>query len=144
MFVESIIAGIAGGFVGTVVMMGLLQSSVCFRPTIIEDVLKQYTSVDDEFAGNVDVRRAVQVVYGSAAGGVLGSAAPLFADDASIGAWIAIGLMYALVLFVINNKIWINAVLGGSSVQDMPVSYLLVLTVYGIVTGGIIGVLTLG
>lgn len=140
----TLLSGLVGGFVATVVM-------TAFMMTLGDDSPPPTVLFWSKYLGEGEPRAymvhgmVVHLVYGTVAGAVFALLVPVVGVSvASIGSAVLWGLVWAGVLFVVGAVLWMRLVLGMEPELKMAGMMLFFHLVYGSVLGAWIGVGPLG
>lgn len=134
----SVIAGLAGGLVATIVMtVGMMMMGDGGPPPTAGLVAKVAGGEPEDYAMPGMV---LHLIYGVVAGAVFAVGAPLIGlDFGSIGVAIGLGVVYGIVLMIGGMMFWMRTVLGMEPDRDMMVMFATVHVVYGLVLGAFLG-----
>ena len=116
----SVIAGLAGGLVATIVMtVGMMMMGDGGPPPTAGLVAKVAGGEPEDYAMPGMV---LHLIYGVVAGAVFAVGAPLIGlDFGSIGVAIGLGVVYGIVLMIGGMMFWMRTVLGMEPDRDMMV-----------------------
>jgi Na+/proline symporter len=137
------LAGFIGGVIAAVVVVSISRTRIGARPTIVEDVLERYTSAEEQTANHRALVSGIEVLYGGITGVVIGVGGMMFPETDTVLMWSAIGVIAGVTLLIISNKLWINTILNGDEVSDMPLRGAALHVLHGVIVGVAIGVLVL-
>ncbi|MDZ7850541.1 MAG: hypothetical protein U5K70_06945 [Halodesulfurarchaeum sp.] len=133
----SVIAGLVGGLVATIVMsigMKLLGGG----PPPTAALLAKF--MGGEPAAHAKPGMLLHMIYGTGAGLVFALGVPVLGFDlGSIGTAVGLGLGYGLVLMVGGMAFWLKGIIGMKPDRDMLVTFGIVHVVYGLVLGAFLG-----
>ena len=138
----SIVTGLVGGFVATIVMTGFMMALGDDSPPPTALLWSQYVG-DEPPEAYVMQGMALHFVYGTAAGGVLAAilavlSLPLSATTLVGGTvW---GVVWGVVLFLVSAAFWMNVVLDIDAGPKQAGMFLFFHLVYGVVLGVVLGV----
>ena len=134
----SVIAGLAGGLVATIVMtVGMTVRGDGGPPPTAGLVAKVAGGEPEDYAMP---GMALHLIYGVVAGVVFAVGAPLIGlGFGSIGVAIGLGVVYGIVLMIGGMMFWMRTVLGMEPDRDMMVMFATVHVVYGVVLGAFLG-----
>lgn len=139
----SLIAGLAGGLVATIVMTALMMAMGDGGPPPTAALVAKFADgqpADHEMPGMV-----LHLVYGVVAGGVFAVGVPLVGLGlGSIGVAVGLGIVYGVVLMVGGMAFWMRTVIGMEPDRDTVVTFATVHVVYGVVLGAFLGAGLLG
>jgi hypothetical protein len=134
----SVIAGLAGGVVATIVMtIGMMVMGDGGPPPTASLVAKFAGGepADYEMPG-----MALHLVYGIAAGAVFAVGVPAVGLDlGSIAVAVGLGLVYGIVLMIGGMMFWMRTVIGMEPDRDTMVTFATVHVLYGVVLGAVLG-----
>jgi hypothetical protein len=134
----SVIAGLAGGFVATLVMTGLMMVMGDGGPPPTAQLVAQFAGgepADYEMPGMI-----LHLLYGIVAGAVFAVGVPVLGLSlGSIGIATGFGLVYGLVLMIGGMVFWMRLVMGMEPDKDMMMMFGTVHVVYGVVLGAFLG-----
>ncbi|MFB6104678.1 MAG: hypothetical protein ABEJ57_06295 [Halobacteriaceae archaeon] len=136
----TIVSGLVGGFVATVVM-------TLFMLTMGDDSPPPTALFWVRYVGDGDPDAAMapglvlHAIYGTVAGGVLAAAVPAIAvlSVTSVTDGLLWGLAYGVVLFVGAAVFWMNIVLDMDPEPGQVVGFLVFHLIYGVVVGAWLG-----
>lgn len=133
----TILAGVIGGFVATVVMSIVMMAMGGGPPPTANLLAKFQGGQPDDYQMPGMV---LHLGYGTVAGGVL----VFLVESANLGVttlteWLVVGLVYAVVLLVGGAVVWIKGVIGLEPDREMLIGFTVVHLVYGLVLGGWVG-----
>lgn len=135
MVVSSLVNGLVGGLVATVVMTGFMMTLGGDDPPPTAVFWAKYVGT----AGPEDYLpqgMALHFIYGMSAGGAFGVLIRLLnANIVDLGLWIVAGVGYGVVLFVVAAVFWMNIVLALEPERKEVGLFLLFHLVYGTVLG---------
>ncbi|MFD1684916.1 hypothetical protein [Halobellus litoreus] len=134
----SVIAGLAGGLVATIVMtVGMMMMGDGGPPPTAGLVAKVAGGEPEDYAMPGMV---LHLIYGVVAGAVFAVGAPLIGlGFGSIGVAIGLGVVYGIVLMIGGMMFWMRTVLRMEPDRDMMVMFATVHVVYGLVLGAFLG-----
>lgn len=128
----SVIAGLAGGLIATIVMTIVMIGDGGPPPTAAL-VAKFAGGELEEYAMP---RMVLHLIYGIVAGAVFAIGVPLLGLSlTSIGIVTGLGLVYGSVLMIGGRTFWMRMVIGMESDRDMMMMFGTIHVVYGIVLG---------
>ncbi|MEF8826420.1 MAG: hypothetical protein V5A27_08805 [Halapricum sp.] len=134
----SVIAGLAGGLVATIVMTSLMMVMGDGGPP-------PTASFVAKFAGGVPEDYAMpgmvlHLIYGILAGVVFAVGVPLVGLSlGSIAVAAALGLVYGIILMIGGMMFWMRMVIGMEPDRDMMMTFGTVHIVYGVLLGAFLG-----
>jgi len=134
----SVIAGLAGGLVATIVMTMLMMVMGDGGPPPTAALVAKFgDGTPDDYAMP---GMLLHVVYGVIAGAVFAVGVPLVGLNlGSITVGAGLGLVYGIVLMIGGMVFWMRAVIGMEPDRDMMVMFGTVHVVYGLVLGTFLG-----
>ncbi|MFB6121467.1 MAG: DUF6789 family protein [Halobacteriaceae archaeon] len=138
----TIVSGLAGGVVATVVMT-IVMRALGGGPPPTANLVATFQGGDP--ADYMMPGLVLHLVYGTVAGGVLVavlSAASL--DVSALATWLGAGLVYGIVLMVGGAMLWVRGVIGMDPDREMMMQFAVVHVVYGLVLGAWLGYGVLG
>jgi hypothetical protein len=132
-----VIAGLAGGFVATIVM-SIVMKVMGGGPPPTADLIAKIRggkAINFEKPGMI-----LHLLYGTIAGAVFAIGLPIigFGFEA-LGVAIGFGLVYGLVLMVGGMVFWMKTVIGMSPDKEMVLTFATVHAVYGLFLGAVLG-----
>lgn len=134
----TLIAGLAGGLVATIVMTAVMMVMGDGGPPPTAALVAKFadgTPEDHAMPGML-----LHLLYGIVAGGVFALGVPLVGLSlSSIGIATVLGLVYGIVLMVVGMLFWMRTVIGMEADRDMMMMFGVVHVVYGIVLGAFLG-----
>ncbi|MEF8802274.1 MAG: hypothetical protein V5A56_14790 [Halolamina sp.] len=134
----SVIAGLAGGLVATIVMTSLMMVMGDGGPP-------PTASFVAKFAGGAPEDYAMpgmvlHLIYGILAGVVFAVGVPLVGLSlGSIAVAAALGLVYGIILMIGGMMFWMRMVIGMEPDRDMMMTFGTVHIVYGVLLGAFLG-----
>ncbi|ELZ78084.1 hypothetical protein KU306_01585 [Haloferax larsenii] len=134
----SILAGLVGGLLATVVMTALMMTIGDDSPPPTAAFWSKYVG-DDPPAEYMMQGMVLHFLYGTVAGIVFVLVVPLVLSVSTLTAGIIAGLAYAIVLFVVAAVFWMRLVLGMEPELQQVVGFLAFHLAYGLVLGGVVG-----
>jgi len=134
----SVIAGLAGGVVATIVMtIGMMVMGDGGPPPTARLLAKVVGGDPEDYAMP---GMALHLMYGIVAGAVFAVGVPLIGLSlGSIGVAIGIGLVYGIVLMIGGMMFWMRMVLGMEPDRSMMMMFGTVHVIYGVVLGAFLG-----
>ncbi|MDQ2055947.1 hypothetical protein [Halobellus sp. H-GB7] len=133
----SVIAGLAGGVVATIVMTIAMMMGDGGPPPTAALVAKFAGGEPEDYAMP---GMALHFVYGIVAGAVFAVGVPLLGLSlGSIGVAIGLGLVYGIVLMIGGMMFWMRMVLGMEPDRSMIMMFGTVHVIYGVVLGAFLG-----
>lgn len=134
---SSVIAGLAGGLVATIVM-SIVMKLLGGGPPPTTALLAKF--MGGEPADHAKPGMLLHLIYGTGAGIVFALGVPVLGLDlGSIGVAIGLGLVYGLLLMVGGMVFWLQGIIGMEPEKDMLVTFGIVHVVYGLVLGAFLG-----
>ncbi|WP_435178798.1 hypothetical protein [Halorussus sp. AFM4] len=134
----SIIAGLAGGLVATIVMTILMMVIGDGGPPPTAALVAKFadgTPEDYEMPGMI-----LHLIYGVLAGAVFAVGVPLMGLNLeSIAVAVGLGLVYGIILMIGGMVFWMRMVIGMEPDRDTMTMFGTVHVVYGIVLGAFFG-----
>ena len=134
----SILAGLVGGLLATVVMTALMMTMGDDSPPPTAAFWSKYVG-DGPPQEYMMQGMALHFLYGTVAGIVFVLVAPLVVSVSTLTAGIIAGLAYAIVLFVVAAVFWMRLVLGMEPEMQQVAGILVFHLAYGLVLGGVVG-----
>jgi hypothetical protein len=135
---SSVIAGLAGGIVATIVMTVFMMVMGDGGPPPTARMVAKFAGGDPEDYAMPGM--ALHFLYGIGAGAVFAVAVPaLGVDLGSIALAVGVGLAYGIVLMVGGMVFWVRLIIGIEPDRDMMVMFGVVHVVYGLVLGAVVG-----
>lgn len=134
----SVIAGLAGGVVATIVMtIGMMMMGDGGPPPTARLVAKFAGGEPEEYAMP---GMALHLLYGIVAGAVFAVGVPLIGLSlGSLAVAVGLGVVYGLVLMIGGMVFWMRMVIGIEADRDMMMMFGTVHVIYGIVLGAFLG-----
>jgi hypothetical protein len=132
----SIIGGLVGGFVATIVMTAVMMVMGDGGPPPTAQLVAKFADGDPEDYAMPGM--ALHFLYGIGAGAVFAVVLPLVVSDPSIAVAVGLGLVYGLVLMAVGMVGWMRGVIGMEPDSDMMMMFGTVHVVYGVVLGAIV------
>jgi hypothetical protein len=135
---SSVIAGLAGGIVATIVMTIFMMVMGDGGPPPTAQLVAKFAGGEpDDYAMP---GMALHFLYGIGAGPVFAVAVPaLGVDLGSIAVAVGVGLAYGVVLMIGGMVFWMRLIIGIEADRDMMVMFGVVHAVYGLVLGAVVG-----
>lgn len=134
----SIIAGLAGGLVATVLMTVVMKAVGDGGPPPTAALVAQFAGgepADHAFPGML-----LHLAYGVGAGAVFAVGAPLVVGEfGSIGLVAGLGLVYGLVFMIGGMVFWMRMVMGVEPDRSTVMSFAAAHVTYGVVLGAFLG-----
>ncbi|MCT9097679.1 hypothetical protein [Haloarchaeobius sp. HME9146] len=134
----TIVSGLAGGLVATVVM-------TVFMLLLGDDSPPPTAALWAKFIGDegpeayMPQGMLLHMLYGIGAGAVFALALPLIVSDVTLVSALGIGFVYAIVLTVVGAVVWMKGVLGMDPDKATAMQFGFFHLVYGLVLGGVVG-----
>lgn len=139
----SIVAGLVGGFVATLVMTAVMMILGDGGPPPTARLVAKFAGGDPE--DHAMPGMALHFVYGIVAGAVFVVVVPLLGFGLeSIVVAVGLGLVYGLALMIGGMMFWMRTVIGMDPDRSMMVMFGTVHLVYGVVLGGFLATGLLG
>lgn len=133
----SLIAGLAGGIVATIVMSIVMMGLGGGPPPTAALVAKFAGGDPDDYKMPGMV---LHLIYGTAAGAVFAVGVPLLGLSlGSLGIAIALGVVYGLILMVGGMVFWLKMIIGMEADAETMKMFGTVHLVYGLVLGAFLG-----
>ncbi|MEF8892051.1 MAG: hypothetical protein V5A31_12180 [Haloferacaceae archaeon] len=134
----SVIAGLVGGAVATLVMTGALMALGDGGPPPTAALVAKVTGGDP--ADHAAPGMALHLLYGVVAGAVFAVGVPLVGLSlGSVVVAVGLGLGYGVVLMVGGMAFWMRLVIGMEPDRSTMLTFGTVHVVYGVVLGGVLG-----
>lgn len=134
----SVIAGLAGGLVATIVMTALMMVMGDGGPPPTAALVAKFAG--GEPADHAMPGMVLHLIYGILAGAVFAVGVPLVGlDFGSMAVAIGLGILYGIVLMIGGMVFWMRTVIGMEPDRDTVVTFGTVHLVYGIVLGAFLG-----
>jgi hypothetical protein len=134
----SVIAGLAGGVIATLVMTVVMMVVGDGGPPPTAALVATFAggeAEDQEMPG-----MALHFLYGIVAGAVFAVGVPLVGLSlGSIGVATGLGLVYGVILMIGGMVFWMRTVIGMEPDRDMMVMFGTVHIIYGVVLGAFLG-----
>ena len=133
----SVIAGLAGGVVATIVMTIAMMMGDGGPPPTAALVARFAGGEPEDYAMP---GMALHFVYGIVAGAVFAVGVPLIGLSlGSIGVAIGLGIVYGIVLMIGGMMFWMRIIIGMESDRSMMMMFGTVHVIYGVVLGAFLG-----
>ena len=133
----SVIAGLAGGVVATIVMTIAMMMGDGGPPPTAALVARFAGGEPEDYAMP---GMALHFVYGIVAGAVFAAGVPLIGLSlGSIGVAIGLGIVYGIVLMIGGMMFWMRIIIGMESDRSMMMMFGTVHVIYGVVLGAFLG-----
>ena len=141
----TLIAGLVGGIVATIVMTTFMLALGDGSPPPTARFWSKYVG-DGDAADYMMQGMVLHLLYGAIAGGIFAVAVPFVGaiSLATVGTAVFWGLAYGVVLFAGAAAFWMKLVLGMEPEPKMVGMFLYFHLVYGAVLGGWLGIGVLG
>lgn len=134
----SVIAGLAGGVVATIVMTIAMMVMGDGGPPPTARLVARFAGGDPEDYAMPGM--ALHFVYGIVAGAVFAVGVPSIGLDlGSIVVAVGLGLVYGVVLVIGGTVFWMRLVIGMEPDRDMMMTFGTVHVIYGVVLGAFLG-----
>jgi hypothetical protein len=134
----SIIAGLAGGLLATIVMTIVMMAVGDGGPPPTAALVATVADGDPEEYAMPGM--VLHLAYGVLAGAVFAVGAPALGVELdAIGVATALGLVYGIVLMIGGMVFWMRTVIGIEPDRDTVVTFGVVHIVYGLVLGAFVG-----
>jgi hypothetical protein len=131
----SILNGLAGGLIATIVMTMLMMTLGDDSPPPTAALWAKYVG-DGGPEEYMMQGMVLHMIYGISAGAVFALLVPVVGISLSLVTAVGLGLGYGIVLTVIGAVVWMNIVLGMDPEPAMIGMFTLFHLVYGVVLGG--------
>jgi hypothetical protein len=139
----SVIAGLAGGLVATIVMTIVMMAMGDGGPPPTASLVAKFAGGEPE--NHAMPGMVLHMLYGVLAGAVFAVGVPLVGLSLdSIAIAVALGLVYGIILMIGGMVFWMRIVIGMEPDRDMMMLFGTVHVVYGVVLGAFLGVGFLG
>lgn len=133
----SVISGVAGGFVATIVMSVVMKMMGGGAPPTADLLAKLSGGEPADFA---KPGMALHILYGTVAGTVFALGLPILGYEFdSLSLAVGFGLVYGVLLMVGGMVFWMRTVIGMDPDKEMVVTFATVHVVYGITLGAVLG-----
>ena len=134
----SVIAGLAGGVVATIVMTIAMMMMGDGGPPPTAALVTKFAGGEPEDYAMPGM--ALHFVYGIVAGAVFAVGVPLIGLSlGSIGVAIGLGLVYGIVLMIGGMMFWMRMIIGMEPDKGMMMMFGTVHVIYGVVLGAFLG-----
>jgi len=134
----SVIAGLAGGVVATIVMTIAMMMMGDGGPPPTAALVAKFAGGEPEDYAMPGM--ALHFVYGIVAGAVFAVGVPLIGLSlGSIGVAIGLGLVYGIVLMIGGMMFWMRMIIGMEPNKGMMMMFGTVHVIYGVVLGAFLG-----
>ncbi|MFC6942795.1 hypothetical protein ACFQE8_23025 [Salinirubellus sp. GCM10025818] len=134
----SVIAGLAGGVVATIVMTIAMMMMGDGGPPPTAALVAKFAGGEPEDYAMPGM--ALHFVYGIVAGAVFAVGVPLIGLSlGSIGVAIGLGLVYGIVLMIGGMMFWMRMIIGMEPDRSMMMMFGTVHVIYGVVLGAFLG-----
>ncbi|MBX0298077.1 hypothetical protein [Haloarcula nitratireducens] len=134
----SVIAGLAGGVVATIVMTIAMMVMGDGGPPPTAALVAKFAGGEPEDYAMPGM--ALHLVYGIVAGAVFAVAVPLIGLSlGSIAVAVGLGLVYGIVLMIGGMMFWMRMIIGMEPDKSMMMMFGTVHVIYGVVLGAFLG-----
>ena len=134
----SVIAGLAGGVVATIVMTIAMMTMGDGGPPPTAALVAKFAGGDPEDYAMPGM--ALHFIYGIVAGAVFAVGVPLIGLSlGSIGVATVLGLVYGIVLMIGGMVFWMRTILGMEPDRSTMTTFGTVHVIYGVVLGAFLG-----
>ncbi|WP_435197384.1 hypothetical protein [Natronomonas sp. EA1] len=134
----SVIAGLAGGVVATIVMTIAMMMMGDGGPPPTAALVAKFAGGEPEDYAMPGM--ALHFVYGIVAGAVFAVGVPLIGLSlGSIGVAVGLGLVYGIILMIGGMMFWMRMVIGMEPDKGMMMMFGTVHVIYGVVLGAFLG-----
>ena len=134
----SVIAGLAGGLVATIIMTILMMVLGQGGPPPTAGLVSKFAGGEPEEYAMPGM--VLHLIYGVVAGAVFAVGVPLVGlDFGSIAVAIGLGLVYGIVLMIGGMMFWMRMVIGMEPDREVMMTFGTVHVVYGVVLGAFLG-----
>jgi hypothetical protein len=135
---SSIVAGLAGGLVATILMTVVMVAMGDGGPPPTAQMVAKFADGDPEDYAMPGM--TLHFLYGIGAGAVFAVGVPaLGIDVSSIAVVVGLGLAYGIVLMIGGMVFWMRLVIGIDPDKQSMMTFGTVHVVYGLVLGGVVG-----
>lgn len=135
---SSILAGLAGGLIATIVMTAVMMVMGDGGPPPTASLVAKVAGGDPEDYAMPGM--VLHLVYGIVAGLALALVVPLAGFGfGSILVATGLGLVYGVVLMIVGMGFWMRLVIGMDPDKDMMITFGVVHVVYGLLLGAFLG-----
>jgi hypothetical protein len=134
----SIISGLAGGLVATIIMTGVMMVMGDGGPPPTASLVAKFSGGDSE--DHAMPGMMLHMIYGIVAGAVFAVGAPLLGlGFGSLMVAVGLGLVYGIILMIGGMVVWMRMVIGMEPDRGMIMMFGTVHVVYGVVLGAFLG-----
>ncbi|WP_201764640.1 hypothetical protein [Salinarchaeum sp. Harcht-Bsk1] len=134
----SLLAGLAGGLVATIVMTMVMMTMGDGGPPPTAALVAKFAGGDPEDYAMPGM--LLHLLYGIGAGAVFAVGVPALGLDLdSIGVAVGLGLVYGVVLMIGGMAFWMRTIIGIEPDRDTITLFGTVHVVYGVVLGAFLG-----
>ena len=134
----SVIAGLAGGVVATIVMTIAMMMMGDGGPPPTAALVAKFAGGEPEDYAMPGM--ALHFVYGIVAGAVFAVGVPLIGLSlGSLAVAVGLGLVYGIVLMIGGMMFWMRMIIGMEPDKDMMMMFGTVHIIYGVVLGAFLG-----
>ena len=131
----TVLAGLAGGVVATIVMTVLMMAMGDGGPPPTAGLVAKFAGGDPEDYAMPGM--ALHFIYGIVAGVVFAVGVPLIGLDlGSVAVAVALGVVYGIVLMIGGMVFWMRLIISMEPDRDTMTTFGTVHVVYGLVLGG--------
>jgi hypothetical protein len=139
----SVTAGLAGGFVATIVMTAVMMVMGDGGPPPTAALVAKFAGGDP--ADHAMPGMILHLIYGTGAGVAFAVGVPLVGLSlGSLGVAIGLGLVYGIVLMIGGMLFWMRVIIGMEPDKGTMMMFGTVHVVYGVVLGAFLGAGFLG
>ena len=139
----SLIAGLAGGLVATIVMTVVMMTMGDDSPPPTAALVAKFAGGDPEEYAMPGM--LLHVLYGIGAGAVFAVGVPIVGLElSSIVVAVGLGLAYGIVLMIGGMLFWMRGIIGLEPDKGMMMTFGTVHVIYGVVLGAFLGAGILG
>jgi hypothetical protein len=134
----SIISGLAGGLVATIIMTGGMMVMGDGGPPPTASLVAKFSGGNPE--DHAMPGMMLHMIYGIVVGAVFAVGAPLLGlGFGSLMVAVGLGLVYGIVLMIGGMVVWMRMVIGMDPDRDMMMMFGTVHVIYGVVLGVFLG-----
>jgi hypothetical protein len=134
----SVLAGLAGGVVATIVMTLAMMMMGDDSPPPTAGLVAKFAGGEPEDYAMPGM--VLHLIYGIVAGAVFAVGVPVLGLSLdSIGVAIGLGLVYGVVLMIGGMLFWMRMIIGMEPDRSMMTMFGTVHVIYGVVLGGFLG-----
>ncbi|WP_256296737.1 hypothetical protein [Haloarchaeobius salinus] len=138
MVTVTLVSGLAGGLVATIVMTVLMMALGDGSPPPTAALWAKFVG-DDGPESYVPQGMVLHVLYGVGAGVAFALALPMVVAEVTLANAVGLAVAYAVVLTVVGAMVWMKGVLGMDPDRATAMQFGFFHLVYGLVLGGFVG-----